>query len=117
MHAANEIIEYTPKRVYLFSLGAGGRLWMVFFNSCVPILFPICSHMFPIMFLKFSMFLRVFPIATQFITYHLPKGSLLLTYVDEPNGRHPILTSYYFGEPPSFKFLLFFDDGPIKMDH
>jgi hypothetical protein len=33
------------------------------------------------MFPKFSMFLRLFPTATHFITY-----------VDEPNGRHSIFT-------------------------
>jgi len=61
--------------------GGVGKLKMKFFNAFVPIMFSIYSHMFPIMFPKFPMFFKLFPTSIHFITY-----------VDEPTGRHSILT-------------------------
>jgi hypothetical protein len=37
--------------------GSTGKLRMKFFYVFVPIMFSICSHMFPIMFSKFSILL------------------------------------------------------------
>ncbi len=98
-HIFSMRIERTIKQVWcaLQKGGGPGKLRMKFFYAFVPIMFSICFHMFPIMFPKFSMFLRLFPTTIHFITY-----------VDEPNGRHSILTQHYFGDP---------DDGPIEMDH
>ncbi len=44
MHVTNEMIEHTPKKIF-FPLGRGVRMEF----------FVLCSHMFPMMFLKFSL--------------------------------------------------------------
>jgi hypothetical protein len=91
-------LKHTSKRVHFFLLGRAGGGWgWRFLNSCVPIIFPTCSHMFQRMFLRFPWMFskfamcspRVFPIAPHFISYPLPNSYPFLTYILSQMGGTP----------------------------
>jgi len=66
------------------------------------------------------MFSKGVPKAPHYVPYPLPKVSpqsfLLLTYINQPKGKHSLLIyrDCYIGEPPKFQFCFWGGDGPIK---
>ncbi len=108
MHAGNETIEHTPKRLLFFFPWREGGGWIKK-NSCVSIMLLACPHIFSRFWMCSSRFL---PITPHFIPYALPK----LVF--------PFSVIYRWGKEELLLHILgrlqescFFCVGAIKMAH
>lgn len=79
-------------------------------------MFPLCPHMLPVMFLKFSV---CSPEHHPLIPHSLPQSSPFSPIQGaQREGTLSAHTNFYFGEPPKFQFLNFFWwDGSVKNDY